>query len=232
MPLPSSTACTRRWAPSPTRSGSPTGPSARGSRATRRRSSPGSTLPRARSARGLRSLSGLPSPASTSTGFRSTFGCSVATAIFDVNRLGQRGPTEYEWNLDVYRRRAEAFGCRAIVIDGHDLGEIDEALGSARSGGDRPTVVIARTIKGKGFKEIENKDGWHGKALPPDMADRAIAELGGERNLLIDVQPPEPLESASSTAVDTPVQLPTYEMGDKVATRKAYGDALRALGAR
>jgi transketolase len=92
--------------------------------------------------------------------------------------------------------------------------------------------VIARTIKGKGFKEIENKDGWHGKALPPDMADRAIAELGGERNLLIDVQPPEPLESASSTAVDTPVQLPTYEMGDKVATRKAYGDALRALGAR
>ena len=123
------------------------------------------------------------------------YGLSNLTAIFDVNRLGQRGPTEYEWNLDVYRRRAEAFGCRPIVIDGHDLAEIDEALASARSGGDRPTVVIARTIKGKGFKEIENKDGWHGKALPPDLAERAIAELGGERNLLIDVQPPEPLES-------------------------------------
>ncbi|MGA8415648.1 MAG: transketolase [Candidatus Dormiibacterota bacterium] len=160
------------------------------------------------------------------------YGLSNLTAIFDVNRLGQRGPTEYEWNLDVYRRRAEAFGCRPIVIDGHDLAEIDEALASARSGGDRPTVVIARTIKGKGFKEIENKDGWHGKALPPDLAERAIAELGGERNLLIDVQPPEPLESASSTAVDRPVLLPTYELGDKVATRKAYGDTLRALGAR
>jgi transketolase len=160
------------------------------------------------------------------------YGLSNLTAIFDVNRLGQRGPTEYEWNLDVYRRRAEAFGCRPIVIDGHDLVEIDEALESARSGGDRPTVVIARTIKGKGFKEIENKDGWHGKALPPDLAEKAIAELGGERNLLIDVQPPKPLESASSTAVDRPVQLPTYEMGDKVATRKAYGDTLRALGAR
>ena len=160
------------------------------------------------------------------------YGLSNLTAIFDVNRLGQRGPTEYEWDLDVYRHRAEAFGCRPILIDGHDLVEIDEALESARSGGDRPTVVIARTIKGKGFKEIENKDGWHGKALPPDLAAKAIAELGGERNLRIDVRPPEPLELASSSAPDTPVKLPTYAIGDKVATRKAYGDTLRALGAR
>ena len=130
------------------------------------------------------------------------YGLSNLTAIFDVNRLGQRGPTEYEWDLDVYRRRVEAFGCRAIVIDGHDLTEIDEALSSARSDGDRPSVVIARTIKGKGFTEIENKDGWHGKALPPDMAERAIAELGGERDLRIDVRPPEALESASASATD------------------------------
>src|SRR6204780_4415140 len=160
------------------------------------------------------------------------YGLSNLTAIFDVNRLGQRGPTEYGWDLDIYRRRVEAFGCRAIVIDGHDLTEIDEALSSARSGGDRPSVIIAKTIKGKGFSEIENKDGWHGKALPPDMAARAIAELGGERDLRIDVRPPEALESASSSATDTPVELPTYSLGDKVATRKAYGDALRALGAR
>jgi transketolase len=160
------------------------------------------------------------------------YGLSNLTAIFDVNRLGQRGPTEYEWDLDIYRRRVEAFGCRAIVIDGHDLGEIDEALTSARADGDRPSVVIARTIKGKGFKEIENKDGWHGKALPPDLAEKAIAELGGERDLRIDVRPPEALESASSKATDTAVNLPAYALGDKVATRKAYGDTLRALGAR
>jgi transketolase len=160
------------------------------------------------------------------------YGLSNLTAIFDVNRLGQRGPTEYEWDLDIYRRRVEAFGCRAIVIDGHDLVEIDEALTSARADGDRPSVVIARTIKGKGFKEIENKDGWHGKALPPDLAEKAIAELGGERDLRIDVRPPEALESASSKAADTAVNLPAYALGDKVATRKAYGDALRALGAR
>jgi transketolase len=160
------------------------------------------------------------------------YGLSNLTAIFDVNRLGQRGPTEYEWDLDIYRRRVEAFGCRAIVIDGHDLVEIDEALTSARADGDRPSVVIARTIKGKGFKEIENKDGWHGKALPPDLAEKAIAELGGERDLRIDVRPPEALESASSKATDTAVNLPAYALGDKVATRKAYGDTLRALGAR
>ncbi len=160
------------------------------------------------------------------------YGLSNLTAIFDVNRLGQRGPTEYEWDLDIYRRRVEAFGCRAIVIDGHDLGEIDEALTSARADGDRPSVVIARTIKGKGFKEIENKDGWHGKALPPDLAEKAIAELGGERDLRIDVRPPEALESASSKAADTAVNLPAYALGEKVATRKAYGDTLRALGAR
>ena len=160
------------------------------------------------------------------------YGLSNFTAIFDVNRLGQRGPTEYEWDLEVYRQRVEAFGCRPIVIDGHDLHEIDEAFTSARDGGDRPNVVIARTIKGKGFKEIENKDGWHGKALPPDLAEKAIAELGGMRDLRIHVRAPESAGTASPTAADEPVTLPTYAAGDKVATRKAYGDTLRALGAR
>jgi transketolase len=160
------------------------------------------------------------------------YGLSNLTAIFDVNRLGQRGPTEYEWDLDIYRRRVEAFGCRPIVIDGHDLHEIDDAFTSARESGDRPSVVIARTIKGKGFKEIENKDGWHGKALPPDMAERAIAELGGIRDLRIHVRPPDGAESASASQADQPVTLPNYAIGDKVATRKAYGDTLRALGAR
>jgi transketolase len=160
------------------------------------------------------------------------YGLSNFTAIFDVNRLGQRGPTEYEWDLEVYRQRVEAFGCRPIVIDGHDLHEIDEAFTSARDGGDRPNVVIARTIKGKGFKEIENKDGWHGKALPPDLAEKAIAELGGIRDLRIHVRAPESAGAASPAATDEPVTLPTYAAGDKVATRKAYGDTLRALGAR
>src|SRR5258708_16768523 len=118
------------------------------------------------------------------------------TAIFDVNRLGQRGETEFGWDLDVYKARAEAFGAGVIEIDGHDVDEVDAALEKARAAAGRPTVVIARTIKGKGFSEIEDKDNWHGKALPQDMAERAIKELGGIRDLHVEVQKPEAAESS------------------------------------
>jgi transketolase len=155
---------------------------------------------------------------------------SNLTAILDINRLGQRGETEYGWNLDTYRRRVEAFGCFPIVIDGHDVAAIDRAYGTALSSTGKPTVIIAKTIKGKGFSEIENKEGWHGKPLPPDMAERAIKELGGLRNLKVKTAKPE----ASPRAAKRPeavVNLPTYTKDDKVATRKAYGDALVAIGA-
>jgi transketolase len=96
-------------------------------------------------------------------------------------------------------------------------------------------VIIAKTIKGKGFSEIENKDGWHGKALPPDMAERAIKELGGVRHLKIKTSKPEsgtPAIKHKDGAFSMPaLQLPTYAKEDKVATRKAYGDALLALAA-
>ncbi|HEV2477524.1 MAG TPA: transketolase, partial [Candidatus Dormibacteraeota bacterium] len=156
------------------------------------------------------------------------YNLSNITAIWDINRLGQRGPTEYEWQLDVYRRRVEAFGCTAIVIDGHEMAAIDRAYGEALSNADKPTVIIARTIKGKGFSEIENKEGWHGKALPPDMAERAIKELGGIRNLKVKTQKPERGAVPKRPAATEPV-LPTYKKEDKVPTRKAYGDALLAL---
>ena len=152
------------------------------------------------------------------------------TAIWDINRLGQRGETEFGWSLDTYRRRVEAFGCYPIVIDGHDMPSIDRAFGEALSNTGKPTVIIAKTIKGKGFSEIENKDGWHGKPLPPDMAERAIKELGGIKNLKVKTQKPERGAVPKRPAAPEPV-LPTYKKEDKVATRKAYGDALVALGA-
>jgi transketolase len=160
------------------------------------------------------------------------YGLSNLTAIFDINRLGQRGPTELQWNTEAYKARVEAFGCRATVIDGHDLAQIDGALGEARDTAGRPTVVIARTLKGKGFSEIEDKEDWHGKPLPPDMAERAIKELGGIRDLRVKVATPEHGEPAIQHDGSARVELPVYEKGAKVATRKAYGDALKALGAR
>jgi transketolase len=151
------------------------------------------------------------------------------TAIVDVNRLGQRGPTELGWDLDSYARRVEAFGCHALPIDGHDLGEIDKALSEAATA-DRPTVILARTRKGRGFSEVEDAEGWHGRPLPPEMAERAIIELGGERHITVSGLKPE--NGKPRTRPVGEVSLPRYEVGDKVATRLAFGQALAALGAR
>jgi transketolase len=149
------------------------------------------------------------------------------TAIIDVNRLGQRGETMHGWDLDSYADRARAFGWKAIEIDGHDLAEIDRAYEEATATTDQPTVVVARTIKGKGVAEVENKPGWHGKAL--DDPEHAIEELGGIRNITVDVTKPD--TDARPHVFETgPLELPAYEIGDEVATRKAYGDALAAVG--
>jgi transketolase len=150
-------------------------------------------------------------------------------AIIDVNRLGQRGPTELGWDTDAYAARVEAFGARALVIDGHDLGEIDKALGEAPFSG-RPTVIIARTVKGRGFSEVEDREGWHGTALPAAMAERAIVELGGQRDMV--VVGPVPDDVAPKVRDIGEVTLPQYEPGAKIATRKAFGEALAAIGAR
>src|SRR5438105_8851725 len=139
------------------------------------------------------------------------------TAIIDVNRLGQRGPTMNEWHLDRYVARAEAFGWHAIEIDGHDVAEIDAALGEAASTTGRPTVVVAHTIKGKGVKAVENKEGWHGKPL--DDPDAAITELGEIRNIHVDVAKPEPAEPHEFP--DGPLELPRYERVQEVETREA-----------
>jgi transketolase len=159
---------------------------------------------------------------------------SNLVAIVDVNRLGQRGPTELSWDLEAYARRAEAFGARALQIDGHDLAAIDKALAEAgHPDGDGPTVILARTEKGRGFSEVQDKENWHGKPLPAEMAQRAITELGGERNLRISGPRPEPSgRPARPDPGDAVVKMPTFSVGAKVATRKAYGGALAALGAR
>ncbi len=151
------------------------------------------------------------------------------TAIVDVNRLGQRGPTELGWDVDAYVKRVEGFGCRAISIDGHDFAQIDKALTQVAGVG-QPTVVLAHTRKGSGFSEVEDREGWHGRPLPPEMAERAIVELGGERH--ITVKGPEPEEGSVRIRPSSEVKLPRYEVGDKVATRLAFGQALAAVGAR
>jgi transketolase len=150
------------------------------------------------------------------------------TAIIDVNRLGQRGETMHGWDLDSYANRAKAFGWHAIEIDGHDVEAIDRAYVEAAETTGVPTVIVAKTIKGKGVKEVENKDGFHGKALPEP--EKAIEELGGIRNIAIDVARPEIDGEPHVFETTGSVELPRYEVGEDVATRKAYGEALKAIG--
>ncbi len=149
------------------------------------------------------------------------------TAILDINRLGQRGETMHGWDVNSYANRARAFGWKAIEIDGHDFEEIDGAFAEAIETHGQPTAIIARTIKGKGVKAVENKEGWHGKAL--DDPEGAIQELGGIRNEVVEVAKPEG-DAKPHEFEAGPLELPRYELGEEVATRKAYGDSLAALG--
>jgi transketolase len=160
---------------------------------------------------------------------------SNLVAIVDVNRLGQRGPTELGWDVGAYARRAQAFGARVLEVDGHDLAAVDDAFTQAAQTDERPTVILARTVKGRGFSEVEDLEGWHGKPFPQDMAARAIAELGGESNLTVRGPLPEHENvNRARPAPDASAAIPpvTRARGDKVATRRAYGDAVTALGAR
>jgi transketolase len=147
-------------------------------------------------------------------------------AIIDVNRLGQRGETMHGWDLSSYSNRLRAFGWNAIEVDGHDVAAIDEAYREAESTAGRPTAVVARTIKGKGYAPVEDTNGWHGKAI----AEEAVEAMGGIRNIVVRVPKPEPVTPHRFEA--TSAQWPSYEVGSKVATRKAYGEALAALGSQ
>jgi transketolase len=150
------------------------------------------------------------------------------TAIIDVNRLGQRGPTRHQWDTEAYARRIGAFGWHIIEIDGHSVDAIDRAYAEAASTTGRPTAIIARTLKGRGVSEVEDEEGMHGKALSDPSA--AIEQLGGVRDLSVVVARPEGTSPPHSFPSGT-LTMPRFQVGEKVATRTAFGKALAAIGA-
>ena len=150
---------------------------------------------------------------------------SNLTCVLDLNRLGQRGETMHGWDAEVFVARAEAYGWHALSIDGHDVAAIDAAYRSAAED-DRPTMIVAKTEKGHGVSEVADQEGWHGKAMPAELAARAIEELGGERSLTITPPKPEPWMRAETRA-PAGASPPTYT--EPIATRKAFGETLRWL---
>jgi transketolase len=160
-------------------------------------------------------------------------------AITDVNGLGQSRPTMWTHDMDEFARRWRAFGWHAIVVDGHDVGAILDALEEARNTKGLPAMILARTIKGKGVSFVEGREGWHGRAFKKgEEMDRALGELekqvvsvpGGvtvadlARRIPKPGSPPRPVVAAKA------MEPPSYRKGDQVATREAYGTAIARLG--
>jgi transketolase len=155
-------------------------------------------------------------------------GLDNLTAIIDVNRLGQTRETMHGWDLDSYAKRAVANGWHAIEIDGHDVEAIDQAYTEATEARDRPTVIVAKTKKGKGASEVEDQEGKHGKPL--EHPQEAIEELGGDRHVTVQVHKPTGDAKPRVFEPDHSVPWPQWGQGEQVATRRAYGEALAALG--
>ena len=150
--------------------------------------------------------------------------------IVDVNALGQSQHTMYAFDIDTYCQRFEAFGWQTIGIDGHDFDEILPALEKAKASTDKPTMIVAKTYKGKGVSFLENEDNWHGKAVAKgEQLDKALVELGPlHTDIPVQIQTPNPIDIQTSTP--TACEPPEYAPDEEVATRGGYGIGLAKLG--
>jgi transketolase len=149
-------------------------------------------------------------------------------AMIDVNRLGQSGPTMYQHDLHPYEARLRGFGWEVAAIDGHDVAAVREAFDRARAAAGKPFAVLARTLKGKGVSFLEDKEGWHGKPVKKgEELQKAVAELG-DTGVTITVEPRR-YPSPTPQPRKEPSLRPEYTIGQEVATREAYGNALARL---
>ncbi|MDP1948750.1 MAG: transketolase [Nitrospirota bacterium] len=154
-------------------------------------------------------------------------------AIVDVNRLGQSDPTMLQHDMEAYRARWAGFGWHAIVIDGHDLSAVVNAFQEAEATKGKPTVLLAKTFKGRGLSFMENHPSWHGKPVPKgEETQKAIDELTKQlkpSSIALSIQKPAP--SAPNATATSALPPPPYKLGDSAATREAFGVALEAIGA-
>jgi transketolase len=161
-------------------------------------------------------------------------GLDSLCGITDMNALGQSGPTHLQHDTEAMAGRWRAFGWNALIVDGHDLPAILDALEKARQTRGRPTMIVAKTLKGKGISTMEGKDGCHGKALKKgEELDKALAELQSQF-VSEDAPLPRPEKPTSPNRPSSrpgTVGASAYKLGDSVATREAYGAAIARLAA-
>src|SRR3990167_2264928 len=162
--------------------------------------------------------------------------------IVDVNRLGQSGETLLGWDVETYKKRVEAFGWQAMVIDGHDLKALVDLWTSLETGKGKPVIVIAKTVKGKGVSMLEDVNGWHGRPLPQEDFEKAVKELGNvdkslrgkvalpDKNMKFSTRSNSIYSSSLSASLKVNfVEKVPYKINEEIATRKAYGEALTVL---
>ncbi|KAL4717225.1 hypothetical protein ACJJTC_017112 [Scirpophaga incertulas] len=163
--------------------------------------------------------------------FASHYKLDNLVVIFDVNRLGQSEPTSLQHKLEVYDARMKSFGLHSLVVDGHDVSELVKAFGEAAATSGKPTAIIAKTFKGKGFPGIEDLENWHGKALGAE-GEKIIKHLQSQiKNNTVSLKASPPLAEAPKVHIGdvTLSSPPSYTPSDLVATRLAYGTALKKL---
>ena len=153
-------------------------------------------------------------------------------AIVDVNRLGQSDPTMLQHDMEAYRARWAGFGWHAIVVDGHDVGALVAAFAEAARTKGRPTVLLAKTFKGRGISFMENHPDWHGKPLKKgEETQKALDELTRQlKPSSTELQIPVPTAIKATAPAKGTMAPPPYKLGDSAATREAFGAALLALG--
>ncbi|XP_061592025.1 transketolase-like protein 2 [Cololabis saira] len=165
--------------------------------------------------------------------FASHYHLDNLVAILDVNRLGQSEPTPLQHDMDTYSKRCEAFGWNTYVVDGHDVEELCKAFWKAQQVKGKPTCIVAKTYKGKGIKNVEDQDNWHGKPMPKDRHVEILNDLQSQiqvPNKTLRPQPPNDDTKPADLKPLTYPSPPSYKKGDKMSTRKAYGVALARLG--
>jgi transketolase len=161
-------------------------------------------------------------------------------AILDCNRLGQSDETMYGYHVQRYASKFESFGWKTLIIDGHDMQQIMGALDKAREHKDTPTMIIAKTIKGYGVSFAENKNGFHGKVFPKDELPGILKNMEEQFSEAAHFDaasyswkpkfPEKPKDAITTTCDQITLKMPVYKFGEMIATRKAYGQAITAVG--
>ncbi|XP_006188868.1 transketolase-like protein 1 [Camelus ferus] len=164
--------------------------------------------------------------------FASHYSLDNLVAIFDVNRLGHSGGLPLEHCIDVYQNRCEAFGWNTFVVDGRDVEALCQVFWQATQMKNKPTAIVAKTFKGRGIPSVEDAENWHGKPMPKERADAIIKLIESQIQTNRNLEPKPPIEDSPQINI-TDIEMtspPAYNIGDKMATRKACGLALAKLG--